>query len=202
MAVAASIVKTTDGTFIPATAFDADVLGRLKIGQPYKVEVKTMNRRSYQHHKLFFGGLLPLAYEYWKPTGGMMRKSEQEAVHWVIREICRKSGADRTLMTDFADQALRELAGLRGERFGAAVLSMEAFRKWLTVEAGYFDIVETPEGARKEAKSISFASMEQEEFNRFYQACFQVAWNMMLAAVFDSEEAAQEAAVQKMLEMG
>ena len=81
-------------------------------------------------------------------------------------------------------------------------MSLEAFRKELTIQAGYYDVYETPWGVRKEAKSISFASMSQEEFNAFYQNCFQVAWNMMLAAVFDSEESAQQAAVQKMMEFG
>lgn len=202
MAVTASIVKTTEGTFIPATAYDAELLSGLAMGKPYKVEVKQMSNRSYQHHKLFFGGLLPLAYEYWQPTGGMMREGEKEAVHWVIGEICRQSGANGQVMKSFADDALQKLAKKRGERYGIAVSSLERFRKWLTIEAGYFDIYATPTGVVKEAKSISFASMGQEEFNAFYKACFEVAWNMMLRAVFDSEEAAQEAAVNKMMELG
>lgn len=202
MAVKACLLRRPDGAFIPATQADAELLESCKVGKSYTVEVKQNSDRSYQHHKLFFGGLLPLAYEYWRPTGGMVRKSEQDAVHWVVRRICQVSGADGKAMMGFADAALQELAVKRGEKYGAAAQSLAAFREWLTIEAGWFDIVETPAGVVKRAKSIAFANMGQEAFNRFYKDCFAVAWNLMLSAVFDSEEAAQQAAVEKMMEMG
>ena len=200
MAVTASIVKTTEGTFIPATAYDAELLGGLKAGKPYKVEVKQMSDRSYQHHKLFFGGLLPLAYHYWTPTGGMVTQGERLMVERFAQrlEALHDSGG---LFIEFAGEFVQMVAQKRGEKIGAVLQSMEAFRKWLTIEAGYFDVYETPTGIRKEAKSISFASMEQEEFNAFYKNCFQVAWNMMLLGKFENEEAALQAA-QEMMEMG
>ena len=43
--------------------------------------------------------------------------------------------------------------------------------------------------------------MGQEEFNEFYRACFDVAWNMMLSAKFPSKEAALRAA-EEMMEFG
>ena len=200
MAVTASIVKTTEGTFIPATAYDAELLGGLKAGKPYKVEVKQMSDRSYRHHKLFFGGLLPLAYHYWTPTGGMVTQGERLMVKSFAKrlESMHNSGG---LFLEFAEEFVLGVAAKRGEKIGAVLQSMEAFRKWLTMEAGYFDVYETPTGIRKEAKSISFASMEQEEFNAFYKNCFQVAWNMMLSGKFENEEAALQAA-QEMMEMG
>lgn len=200
MAIAASIVKTTDGTFMPATAYDAEMLAELKAGKLYKVEVKQMSNRSYQHHKLFFGGLLPLAYQYWQPTGGLITDVEQKLIEGFAKrlEAMHDSGG---LFIEFASEFVQTVAKKRGEKIGAVLQSMEAFRKWLTIEAGYFDVYETPTGIRKEAKSISFASMEQEEFNAFYKNCFQVAWNMMLAGKFENEEDAQAAALQ-MMEMG
>lgn len=200
MAVTASIVKTTDGTFIPATAYDAELLGGLKAGKPYKVEVKQMSDRSYRHHKLFFGGLLPLAYHYWTPTGGMVTQGERLMVERFAQrlEALHESGG---LFLQFAEEFVLGEAKKRGEKVGVVLQSMEMFRKWLTAEAGYFDVYETPAGIRKEAKSISFANMEQEEFNVFYKNCFQVVWNMMLAGKFENEEDAQAAALQ-MMEMG
>ena len=200
MPVTACIVKTTNGTFIPATASDAELLAELKAGKPYKVEVKQMSNRSYQHHKLFFGGLLPLAYQYWQPTGGMVTDSEKAMVKSFAKrlESMHNSGG---LFLEFAEEFVQTVAQKRGEKIGAVLQSMEAFRKWLTMEAGYFDVYETPTGIRKEAKSISFASMEQEEFNAFYKNCFQVAWNMMLLGKFENEEAALQAA-QEMMEIG
>ena len=200
MAVTASIVKTTEGTFIPATAYDAELLGGLKAGKPYKVEVKQMSDRSYRHHKLFFGGLLPLAYHYWTPTGGMVTQGERLMVERFAQrlEALHESGG---LFLQFAEEFVQTVAQKRGEKIGAVLQSMEAFRKWLTIEAGYFDVYETPTGIRKEAKSISFVNMEQEEFNAFYKNCFEVAWNMMLSGKFADEEAALQAA-QEMMEVG
>nr|DAO68857.1 MAG TPA: Protein of unknown function (DUF1367) [Caudoviricetes sp.] len=200
MAIEAAVVKTPAGTLAAATAADAEILRGLKAGRAYRVKVTQMSSRSYQHHKLFFGGLLPLAYEYWQPTGGLVTDGEQKLISGFARrlEAMHSSGG---LFLGFADEFVLAVAKKRGEKVGAVLQSMEAFRKWLTVEAGYYNVYETPAGIRKEAKSISFAQMGQEEFNNFYRACFQVAWNMMLSSKFDSEEAALRAA-EEMMEMG
>ena len=199
--IEAAVVRTPAGTLAAATAADAEILRGLKAGRAYRVKVTQLSGRSYRHHKLFFGGLLPLAYEYWQPTGGLVGKAERETVQWVVRNMARQTGANEAVLQEAAEQFLQTLARLRAEKYGAVLQSMEAFRKWLTVEAGYFDVYETPAGIRKEAKSISFAQMDQEAFNGFYRACFQVAWNMMLSGKFDSEEAALRAA-EEMMEMG
>lgn len=201
MAIEAAVIRTPAGTLAAATAADAEILRGLKAGRAYRVKVTQLSGRSYRHHKLFFGGLLPLAYEYWQPTGGLVGKAERETVQWVVRNMARQTGANEAVLQEAAEQFLQTLARLRAEKYGAVLQSMEAFRKWLTVEAGYFDVYETPAGIRKEAKSISFAQMDQEAFNGFYRACFQVAWNMMLSGKFDSEEAALRAA-EEMMEFG
>lgn len=201
MSITASIERRPDGLFQPATAYDAEVLGSLKIGRGYKVEVKQHSNRSYQHHKLFFGGLLPLAYEYWQPESGLITQGEETAVMGFAKrlEALRDTGG---LWLEYAGDYLADIARKRGEKIGAVVADIEVFRKWLIVKAGYFTIVQTPDGIRKEPMSISFHAMGQEEFNAFYKRCFDVVWNMMLNAVFESEAAAQEAAVQKMMELG
>lgn len=199
--IEAAVIRTPAGTLAAATAADAEILRGLQAGRAYRVKVTQLSDRSYQHHKLFFGGLLPLAYEYWQPTGGLVGKAERETVQWVVRNMARQTGANEAVLQEAAEQFLQTLARLRAEKYGAVLQSMEAFRKWLTVEAGYFDVYETPAGIRKEAKSISFAQMDQEAFDAFYRACFDVAWNMMLSGKFDSEEAALRAA-EEMMEFG
>lgn len=199
--IEAAVIRTPAGTLAAATAADAEILRGLQAGRAYRVKVTQLSDRSYQHHKLFFGGLLPLAYEYWQPTGGLVGKAERETVQRVVRNMARQTGANEAVLQEAAEQSLQTLARLRAEKYGAVLQSMEAFRKWLTVEAGYFDVYETPAGIRKEAKSISFAQMGQEEFNDFYRACFQVAWNMMLSAKFENQEAALRAA-EEMMEFG
>lgn len=200
MAIEAAVIRTPAGTLAAATAADAEILRSLQAGRAYRVKVTQLSGRSYRHHKLFFGGLLPLAYEYWQPTGGLVTQGERAMVERFAQrlEALHESGG---LFLKFAQEFVLGVAKKRGEKVGAVPKSMEAFRKWLTVEAGYFDVYETPAGIRKEAKSISFAQMNQEAFNEFYRACFDVAWNMMLSAKFPSEEAALRAA-EEMMEMG
>ena len=198
--IEAAVIRTPAGTLAAATAADAEILRALPSGRAYRVKVTQLSNRSYRHHKLFFGGLLPLAYEYWQPTGGLVTQGERAMVERFAQrlEAMHESGG---LFLEFAQEFVLGVAKKRGEKVGAVLQSMEAFRKWLTIEAGYFDVYETPSGIRKEAKSISFAQMDQEAFNGFYRACFQVAWNMMLSAKFPSEEAALRAA-EEMMEMG
>jgi len=201
MSIIASIERRADGLFQPASEYDAEILDSLKIGRGYKVEVKQHSNRSYQHHKLFFGGLLPLAYEYWQPESGLITQGEENAVMEFAKrlEVMSDTGG---LWLEYAGNYLAEIARKRGEKIGAVVADIEAFRKWLIVKAGYFTIVRNPDGIRLEPMSISFHAMSQEEFNVFYKRCFDVTWNMMLKSVFDSEEAAQDAAVQRMMELG
>lgn len=201
MSIIASIERRADGLFQPASEYDAEILDSLKIGRGYKVEVKQHSNRSYQHHKLFFGGLLPLAYEYWQPESGLITQGEENAVMEFAKRLEVMSGTGG-LWLEYAGNYLAEIARKRGEKIGAVVADIEAFRKWLIVKAGYFTIVRNPDGIRLEPMSISFHAMSQEEFNVFYKRCFDVAWNMMLKSVFDSEEAAQDAAVQRMMELG
>lgn len=52
----------------------------------------------------------------------------------------------------------------------------DVFRKNMTVLAGYFDEYGTIDGSiRVEAKSISYGDMEQDEFEKLYQALIEVA---------------------------
>lgn len=196
------LVKCPDGAFRPATEHDLELSGSLKNGKGYTVKITQKSDRSYQHHKLFFGGLLALAYDYWQPTGGMIGKSERDTVRWIVRHIAQAAGADEAALLEYAESSLKTLAAARAEKYGTGQSDIEAFREWLVVEAGHFEIVQTPAGRLKRAKSISFANMGQEEFNRFYQRCFTVVWNMVLRGKFENEAAAQEAVLERLALMG
>ena len=77
----------------------------------------------------------------------------------------------------------------------------KAVHKWLVVEAGYFDVLDTPEGLFKIPRSISFKSMDQNEFNHFYKSVFNVAWRHVLSAEF-KDEAEAETAINLLQSMG
>jgi len=47
-------------------------------------------------------------------------------------------------------------------------MPFDTYRKYLVIKAGFFDVYETPKGLFYDAKSISFASMEQDEFEDVY----------------------------------
>lgn len=47
-------------------------------------------------------------------------------------------------------------------------MPFDAYRKFATIKAGYADIYKTPKGIYVEAKSISFSSMKEEEFQEVY----------------------------------
>ena len=52
----------------------------------------------------------------------------------------------------------------------------EAFRKQMTISAGYYDIVAMVNGGQTvEAKSLSYSSMSQEDFEHYYSALINAA---------------------------
>lgn len=66
----------------------------------------------------------------------------------------------------------------------------ETSRKFLTVQAGFFDVIMLPNGeARLQAKSLSYANMDNEEFERVYSAVIDVVLSYLPDAYgFDSEK--------------
>lgn len=64
---------------------------------------------------------------------------------------------------------------------GPVAKQKEFFRKQLIIKAGYFDQVFRLDGSfTLEAKSISFASMSEEEFGKLYQATSQAILSEVL----------------------
>lgn len=201
MAMEAILIKRADGLFEPATELDGELLGSLKIGQGYRVKITQCNSRSLQHHKLFFGVFLKFAFDYWQPSGGLLCESEIRIVDNFAKWLDKLGGTGGQFQA-WGDKFLDEIGQRRAVKLGAPpARSMEQFRHWLTVQAGYFEIVETPSGIRKIPQSISFAKMSQEEFNVFYQRCFDVVWNMVLKHRFENQEAAQ-AAIDELMSLG
>ncbi|ECE2072594.1 DUF1367 family protein, partial [Salmonella enterica] len=79
----------------------------------------------------------------------------------------------------------------------SAVKSFEAFRAWVTIQAGFYTRYEMPDGTiRNEPKSISFAKMDDIEFSQLYKSVLDVIWNYILFRTFPSQQAAENAASQ------
>ena len=193
-------VKALDNSLRPVTAIDADSLNQYKVGQAVKIQITKQKNRSLPHHRLFFGGLLPFAFDYWQPAGGVISPKERDVVIWIAKRLDKFAGNKGVIVTA-AEEALNLLAKKRAEKLPVIDKDIDSFRRWLTIEAGYFNICVTPAGVVKEPKSISFARMDQDEFNAFYKACFNVCWNMILCNRFASKDEAQQA-IDDLLSLG
>jgi hypothetical protein len=71
------------------------------------------------------------------------------------------------------------------------------FRKWLAVQAGFYDVVGYPDGTvRIRAKSISFANMDDIEFDALYSASIDVLLPNVLFGKFKNAAAVDNAVNQ------
>ncbi|EDA5801383.1 DUF1367 family protein, partial [Salmonella enterica subsp. enterica serovar Stanley] len=77
----------------------------------------------------------------------------------------------------------------------ALLKSFDAFREWVTVQAGFYTGHFYPDGSRgRRAKSIAFASMDETEFQQVYKAVLNVLWNWILFRKFSSLEEVENVA--------
>lgn len=187
----AQFIRQMDGSLTPATEFDKEKFSHVKPGQSVAIEGARQNTRSLQHHKLYWGGLVMLCMDYWQPTGGLIGETERKTLDG-FAEWLGNAGGNIDIMKEAARQYLEGLENHRSGKIPVQESNKEALSDWLKIHAGYFDVQDTPTGPIKKAKSISFAKMDQGEFNQFYKSVFNVAWRFILSREFESEERAQQ----------
>lgn len=182
------LVRRGDGLF-PVNPSDLDAVRKLPVGKPCKASV--VQPRNLQFHRKAFA-LMNMAFEYWQPET-LVTRTELETVR-KLGQFLVAHGMSQEAAQDVLDPFTDHLASQReGMEFG---MSFECFRDWLTVEAGFYRLVQTPNGPRKEPRSISFASMDADSFAQYYRAIFNVLWRVILSRSFPSEQAAQIAVDQ------
>ncbi|WP_333609473.1 DUF1367 family protein [Arsukibacterium sp.] len=199
MAIEITMVKTPQG-LRPVTQHDVDELAKLKVGQGVKVTITQVKPRSLQHHKLFFGGLVELAYDAWEPKGGLLSPAEKQTLK-LFFDWLNSKGVDTANLREAGRAFLSELMQRRGSKIETPQKSKQALLDWIKLESGHCDIQVTPTGIRKSPKSINFNSMDQDQFNQFYQAAFSVCWKFILSRQFESEEQLQNA-IDQLSSMG
>lgn len=186
------LIKTSSSTLTPATPEASAFLQRVKTGAWLSCDVK--QARNYLFHKRFFA-LLNLGFEYWTPAGGTVTQGEKQYLSGYIRFLISIAGNEAILID--TEQMYTERTAQRRANGHAVVKSFEAFRKWATVEAGFYDEFVLPDNTRRrEARSISFANMSEAEFHEVYKAVFNVLWNTILFRSFASEQEAENVAMQ------
>jgi len=184
-----ALIRTAQG-LVPATEADREIVQKWKAGQV--VHGKFTRMRNARFHGKFFA-MLDLAWEYWEPKGGLVPRQELRGIQGLAKYFEDLNGKPGQLGN--AVQAyLDKLETDRAERFPVVDKSREAFREWVTVEAGHFHLVQTPDGIRKEAKSISWSAMDDTAFEPLYRDVFSACWRLVLSAHFETETDAMSAA--------
>ncbi len=186
-----ALIRTAQG-LVPATEADREAIQCWKAGQV--IHGKFTKMRNARFHGKFFA-MLDLAWEYWEPVGGLIPRQEMRGIRGLAKFFEAQNGRPGQL-SNAVDAYIAGLEQARAERFPSVDKSREAFREWVTIEAGHFHLVRTPDGVRKEAKSISWANMDDTQFEPLYRDVFNACWRLVLSAHFDTEGAALAAADQ------
>lgn len=181
------------GSFHPTDQSGIESIKSISDGCVVMLDIRAS--RNIRFHRKFFA-MLNLGFEYWEPES-LITDAEISAANRMIR-IMRDCGlssdACENITAIFMDDINSKRSSMVIEK------SFEAYREWVTIEAGFSDTIATPSGPRKRAKSISFSSMDDVAFSQLYKSVFNVVWEISLKKIFASEADA-ELAVSKLLSM-
>jgi hypothetical protein len=196
------------GFLFPYLDKDKAELRNVRRNQAFKIALVRQSDRSVQHNKLYWGGLIKLAADFWEPEPGCLSPNEEAILKGFIKSI---SGSQRNLegprTTYDALDLLREdyiarLKKSRANKYEAPAVQYRAINNWILEELGRFDLYLTPSGWKKELHHINFNAMPTEgEFLTFYQEAFGVVWNFLLSRNFASEAEAHNV-INELSEMG
>ncbi|HDT2442425.1 DUF1367 family protein [Raoultella planticola] len=193
MAQQLHLVKQSHGILIPATQETSDFLqSKCKLGAVLEAEYKLVRNPAF-HRKYF--ALLNLGFDYWEPTGGAISSNERKLVYGYAKFLATYGGNESALL-DAAEQYLDRIAEKRAGSISICK-SFDAYRAWVIVEAGHYDAIQLPDGTlKKHPRSISFASMDETEFQELYKASLDVLWRWILSRSFNSQMEVENAANQ------
>ena len=185
-----SFIKTSGG-LVPHTEHDKATFNKWKLGAIVSGNFKQV--RNPKFHRKFFA-LLNLTFDYYEPSSGVLTADEKRIATKIFMTLDNHNDKNGFFI-NFGREFMRSESEQRRATIESIEKAFEPFRKWLTIEAGFYDEIPVPGGVVKEAKSISFSKMEDIEFSQLYKSVFDVCWRFVLSRVFKCEEEAEEAAV-------
>lgn len=196
MALELQLIKHHSGILIPATPGTIDILqSKTLLGDVLVAEFRRVRNPAF--HRRFFA-LLNLGFEYWEPTGGAISSNERKLITGYARFLASYGGNEGALI-DAAEQYLDQVASRRVTNGISLCKSFDAYRAWVTIQAGHFDAIKLPDGTlQKHPRSISFANMDEIEFQQLYKAALDVLWRWILSKAFSDQREAENAAAQLM----
>jgi len=183
------LFKRKGYSLIPADNDALEFIKSLGFDKDYAVEVRQV--RNLDGHKKAFS-YIKLAFDYWEPK----RFVNQIEINLVDkqRKFFISQGISEQAATELSRQFLRELnESRRGQHIEK---NIDAFRDHVTIEAGFYSLVHTPNGPKKIADSWAFKNMSQEKFEQLWQSIRRVCWDMVLHSVFKDTDEAEAAAMQ------
>ncbi len=187
----ASFVKTESG-LRPLNPADKEIYDKWKLGGILTADFK--QTRNPKFHRKFFA-LLNLAFDYYEPSSGVLTQDEKRILRKVFKTLDKASG-NNGVMLDWGKAFIKAETNHRKQQIVNIEKAFEPFRKDIIIQAGFFTEVKVPSGTRKEADSISFAKMEENEFSQLYIAVFDTCWRFVLSRVFSTQQEAEDAAVR------
>ena len=198
MPIEMMLIKVGDN-FVPATDYDKETSKAIKQGKAFSVSMVSNSARSLAHHKLYFGGLVRLVSDYWESDKGLISKYDKQVMSGLVGYVADQ-GADTLAISTLINSYLNHRSVKIKARLSEIENTIDVYdqiHSWLKEEAGYYNVILTPTGTRKELKSINFNAMSQEDFNVFYKKAFSVAWNYVLSKNnYESQEQAESIAIE------
>ncbi len=163
MAHELQLIKQSSGILIPATPETSEILqSKIKLGAVLVAEFRQVRNPAF--HRRFFA-LLNLGFEYWEPTGGAISANERKLVNGYAKFLAAYGGNESALL-DAAEQYLEQIANRRVTNGISLCKSFDAYRAWVTVEAGHYDAIQLPDGTlRKHPRSIAFPAWMRSNFS-------------------------------------
>ncbi|EJY0882929.1 DUF1367 family protein [Vibrio cholerae] len=172
-----SLVRSKTGGLAPLSPEDEEVLRRYAIGEVIEFPKLPSKVRNPQFHKKYMA-LLKLGFDYWEPKGGTVCPNEDRLLKNFVAYLSKELGHGDVL-SEYESEFMYQMQAKRSAY--AVEKSFLAYRRWVAVEAGFYTVIILPNGAiRKEPKSISFAKMDDHEFQELYRASFNVIWQQIV----------------------
>ena len=164
------LIKQSQGILIPATPETSDFLqSKCKLGSVLEADYKLVRNPAF--HRRYFA-LLNLGFEYWEPTGGAISSNERRLITGYAKYLAAYGGSESALL-DAAGQYLDRIAEKRSG-YISICKSFDAYRAWVIVEAGHYDVIQLPDGTLK--KSTLAAFLSQAWTNASSRNCTKHRW--------------------------
>lgn len=189
------LIKVGDGVFQTASEQDQIESSSWKVGQTIKAEVIKWSARSLINHRRYWA-LLLMTLKHYKPVDTLFTDKESECLGKYTDVLLRSAPDSGDAFKEVERIVKQEITEARKAYFQTPKDGnhKSGLHCWVKVEAGYYSLLQTPGGVRKEPLSINFNAMAEADFKDFYRAVFQVCWKLVLSSAYETADEAQRAA--------